>query len=96
MSESFIAMPQVLEGHRYIRKQVKWGNYGITGEEELEVKYIKDLSNSHIWNILVTQPLDDQYKFWLSTELFWRLHYPTENPSTEGTNPEPSCQTNEG
>lgn len=92
MSDTFIALPQVLEGHRYIRAHVKWGSYGPTGEEELDVKPIKDLDSAHIWNIIATQPLDDEWKFWLSTELFWRLHY----PENQGTKPEPRCQTNEG
>lgn len=38
--------------HEIIRNTVKWGSYGKNGDEPLTERFIKDLSDDHLQNII--------------------------------------------
>jgi hypothetical protein len=38
--------------HEYLRKTEQWGSYGRNGDEPLTIRYIKDLSDEHLKNII--------------------------------------------
>ena len=60
--------------HDYLRGAFRWGSFGRDGDEPKTVRFIKDLSPDHIFNILKTQThLTTEQREMFVEELVYRL-----------------------
>ncbi len=55
-----------------IREVFKWGSYGKEGKDQLKVRFLKELSNSHIEAILKIDKLYEKLKEVFERELEYR------------------------
>ena len=62
------------KNHEVIRGVFRWGSFGRDGDEEKLVRYLRDLSPDHIFNILKTQThLAEHQREMFIEELVYRL-----------------------
>ena len=62
------------KNHKVLRGVFRWGSFGRDGDESKTVRFIKDLSPDHIFNILKTQThLDERQREMFVEELVYRL-----------------------
>lgn len=60
--------------HEDMRSAFRWGSFGINGDEPQKVRFLKDLSPDHIYNIVRTQhQLDMATRMMFVRELVYRL-----------------------
>ena len=60
-------------GHERLRGTYRWGSYGKEGDEPRKIRYLKDLSVNHIYNILRTQLFPAEQRDIFILELCYRL-----------------------
>jgi hypothetical protein len=62
------------EDHSILRENFRWGSFGRNGDEPKQVRFIKDLTPDHIFNILKTQThLNKEQREMFVEELVYRL-----------------------
>ena len=73
--------------HKEQRNVRKWGTYGKFGSKNIKHVFIKNLSDTHIINILKSQShIGNKYKILLLNELFLRVNEPEFSLTDEQTN----------
>lgn len=62
--------------HYLYRDTFKWGTYGKKLDQPLRYVYLKDMSNSHIINVLTNCNLTEEIKEVFSREIYFRMENP--------------------
>lgn len=62
--------------HVDTRDTFKWGTYGKELKDPLRYVYLKDMSNSHIINVLTNCKLTEELKEVFSHEIYFRMQNP--------------------